>query len=219
MTRGLLFIVLLGCFLGYPIMSHGGSTLDPLKKMRERFDGLSTLSANFVRGFQWKLAKKEQTFKGKMLLKKPNMFRFDTRDHVVSTDGESVWNFVRANNQVIINKYAAPQKDRTPESLLFNLLFQEGYVRGYTSLDGGTEKLDGKACRVIVLTALKDEAYITSIQIWIVDRTSLPSRIEYIDFNEDITTYRLSKFKLDRKIPDETFRFTPPAEVEVVDFR
>ena len=219
MTRGLLIIVLLGSFLGYPVMSHGGPTSDPLKKMRERFDGLSTLSANFERGFQWNLAKKKQTFKGKMFLKKPNMFRFDTRDHVVSTDGESVWSFVLANNQVVINKYAAPQNDRSPEGLLFNLLFQEGYVQGYTSFDGGTEKLDGKTCTVIGLTALKEEAYISSIRLWIVNHTALPSRIEYVDFNEDITTYRLSRFKLDRKIPDETFRFTPPAEVEVVDFR
>ena len=219
MIRGLLLIVLLGCFLGYSIMSHGGPTLDPLEKMRERFDGLSTVSANFERGFQWKLAKKKQTFKGKMLLKKPNMFRFDTQGHVVSTDGESVWNFVLANKQVVINKYAPPQKDRSPEGMLFNLLFQEGYVQGYTSFDGGTEKLDGKTCTVIGLTALEEEAYISSIRIWIVNHTALPSRIEYVDFNEDITTYLLSRFKLNRKIPDETFRFTPPEEVEVVDFR
>lgn len=74
-------------------------------------------------------------------------------------------------------------------------------------------------CQVIHLTALKENAAIPSIRLWVDARTGFPARIEYTDFNNDLTTYRLWGFRPDRKVSDEAFRFVPPPGVEVVDLR
>jgi outer membrane lipoprotein carrier protein len=187
--------------------------------MQRRFEGLTALSAGFERTFQWKLAGRQQAFKGKLTLKKPDKFRFEADGQTVSTDGQSVWNYTSATRQVVVRRYASPEKDRTPEGLLFNLLFRGASAQDYAARDAGAVKKDGKACRLIDLTARKEGAYIASVRLWIETRSSLPVRVEYTDFNGDLTAYRLWGITPDRKVTDDAFRFVPPAGVEVVDLR
>jgi outer membrane lipoprotein-sorting protein len=187
--------------------------------MQRRFDALTDLSARFERTFQWKLAGKRQTFRGKLVLKKPDRFRFEADGQVVSTDGQSVWSYTPANRQAVINRYTSPEKDRTPEGLLFHLLFRGAYAQDYAARDSGAVSVDGKPCRLIDLTSRREGAAVTAVRLWVETRTSFPLRVEYTDFNGDVTTYRLWGFRPGRKVPDEAFRFVPPAGVEVVDLR
>lgn len=195
------------------------SPVPALAQMQRRFDGLADLSARFERTFQWKLAGKKQTFKGKLILKKPDKFRFEADGQVVSTDGQSVWNYTPATRQVVIRRYAPPEKDRTPEGLLFNLLFRGTSAQDYVARDAGAARRDGKACRLVDLTARQEGAYIAAVRLWVETGTALPIRVEYTDFNGDVTTYRLWELNPYRKMADDAFRFTPPAGVEVVDLR
>ncbi|MBI2950807.1 outer membrane lipoprotein carrier protein LolA [bacterium] len=194
-------------------------SIPAIAAMQRRFDALTDLSASFERTFQWKLTDRRQTFKGKLTLKKPDRFRFEADGQVVSADGKSVWNYTPANRQVVVNRHVSPEKDRSPEGLLFHLLFRGTYARDYAARDAGAVKMDGKACRLIDLTACKEGAYIAAVRLYVETRSALPVRVEYTDINGDLTTYRLWGFRPDRKVPDDAFRFTPPPGVEVVDLR
>ena len=185
--------------------------------MKQRFEGLVALSGTFRRTFDWRLTGKKQTLSGRMVLRKPDRFRFDSESQVLMADGITIWNYVRDNNQVVVNRYQPPEQDRSPEGLLFNLLFRSDYAGDYALSGGGIKKLSGRTCLLAVLTARSEKAYISSVRLWIRSDTWLPAGVEYADFNGDLTTYLLSDLKVHRDIPDSTFRFAPPPGVEVVD--
>jgi outer membrane lipoprotein carrier protein len=208
-------------FLGAsaPAFAAPATPVPAIAAMQRRFEELTDLSADFERTLRWKLADRQATFRGRLVLKKPHSFRFESNGQVLSTDGRSVWNYARENRQVVVTRYASPEQDRSPEGQLFHLLFRGDYARDYVSREAGQERADGKTCQIVDLTSRREGAWIASVRLWIEAKSSLPLRVEYTDYNGDRTAYRLRGIRTDRKVSDEAFRFVPPAGVEVVDLR
>lgn len=54
-----------------------------------------------------------------------------------------------------------------------------------------------------------------SMTLWIDRRLFLPVRVRYVEPNDDVTEYRLSKLQINPELPDERFVLDLPPEVEV----
>lgn len=190
-----------------------------IERLQKKFDGIKTLSSQFVRTYYWRIMDQKSNIKGRLYVERPKRFRFETPKQIVVTDGEIAWNYAPANEQVLISDYNATQKDRTPEKLLFDLILLGGYAESYSPVYVGEEKVGGKSCRVVELTATLEDTYIHRIRLWSDKRMWVVRQVEYHDLHGNVTTFELSDLKVDKKIDQSTFQFRIPKNVEAVDLR
>ena len=71
----------------------------------------------------------------------------------------------------------------------------------------------------MVLTAKEEDRYIARVRLWVDRKLWLVRRVEYLNLNDDVTTYELTDLKVDKKLDPSLFGFTPPDDVEVIDMR
>ena len=222
-------IIRTGCHLGLitalsVLLCVGSAQADArgsevVEKLQKKFKGLKTLSARFTKQFYWRLMEQHQEVKGKLVVQRPDRFRFDSDAQVVVTDGKTAWNYAPANAQVMVSDYATVEKNRSHEKLLFDLILLGGYDDNYVPVYVGEDKINRKSCHVVDLTTKKEDTYVHTIRLWVDKRLSLVRQVEYRNIHEDVTTFKLSDLKVDKKIEEDQFTFQAPKGVESIDLR
>lgn len=190
-----------------------------IRRLQERFEGMSSLSARFERRHFWKLVDQTQEIKGRLYVQRPDRFRFETKIQTVVTDGVTVWNYDTVNAQVVISRYESSKDDQSQEKLLFDLILLGDYSGRYAPHYAGEARVDRKSCHLVELEARQDETYISHIRLWVDRDEWLVRQVEYRNINDDVTTYALSDLKTGKKLKEAVFQFDPPDGIEVVDLR
>jgi len=190
-----------------------------IHRLQSRFAEVKSLSARFERRHFWKLVDQTRVIRGRLMVERPNRFRFESKVQTVVTDGETIWNYDPASEQVVVTHYEASQDDRSHEKLLFDLILLGKHSDRYQPHYSGQENVGRRSCHVVELRATQDETYLSQIRLWVDRKEWLVRRAEYTNINEDVTTYTLSDLKRNKNIKPEVFAFTLPREVEVVDLR
>lgn len=207
------------CLLSVGSVGADERGADIVDKLQNKFDGLKTLSARFVRKHYWRIMDQQSEIDGRLYVQRPKRFRFETKGQIVVTNGKTSWNYAPANEQVLISDYNAVEKDKSYEKLLFDLILLGGYAQSYAPTYVGDEKVDGKNCHIVELTARQEDTYIHRIQLWIDKRMWVVRQVEYHNLHDDITTFELSNLEIDKKISEDKFQFRIPKNVEAVDLR
>ena len=66
----------------------------------------------------------------------------------------------------------------------------------------------------------KDEdAFITSMKIWVDASSWLTIKVEQVDINDNVNTYIIGNIKENLQLEDSLFNFEIPEDCEVVDLR
>lgn len=216
----MIFRILICCLLclsGPASADNRGAEI--IDKLQDKFGDLKTLSARFVRKHYWRIMDQHSEMDGRLYVQRPKRFRFETKIQMVVTDGEKVWNYAPKNEQVLISDYNTVEKNRSDEKLLFDLILLGGYAQTYLPAHKGDERVDGKNCYVVELTAKLSDTYIPTILLWIDKRVWVVRQVEYRFLNGDVTTFELSDLKVDKKISEDKFQFVVPKNIEAVDLR
>ncbi|MDA0746350.1 MAG: outer membrane lipoprotein carrier protein LolA [bacterium] len=193
--------------------------LEAIRRQQERFQDLKDLSAQFKKRHYWKLVDQATEIKGRLYVQKPDRFRFETDVQTVMTDGQTAWNYVPDNEQVLMSSYGQIQEDRSYEKLLFDLILLGGYAERFIPTYAGEERVDGKRCHLVELASRGEERYISRVRLWVDRGMWLVRRVEYVNINDDVTTYELSNLKVDPGLKVSFFKFELPQEIEVIDLR
>jgi outer membrane lipoprotein-sorting protein len=83
-----------------------------------------------------------------------------------------------------------------------------------------TEDYEDKEHYVLKLDPREDtHGYVKSMKIWVNSDNYLISKIEYIDFNENTSTFAIQKIDIKKDLKDSFFKFNAPEGVEIVDLR
>ena len=207
------------CFLSVGSVQADERGAEIIDRLQGKFEDIKTLSARFVRKHYWRIMDQKSEIDGRLYVQRPKRFRFETKGQTVVTNGETAWNYAPANEQVLISDYNAVEKDKSYEKLLFDLILLGGYAQSYTPVYVGEEKVDGKRCHIVELTARAEDTYIHRIKLWIDRRMWVVRQVEYHNLHDDVTTFELSRLEVDKKISEDTFQFEIPKNVEAVDLR
>ena len=219
MDAGRLGFLLFAGALLIPADAPGIDGREVIRRQQQRYERLTSISARFTKSHYWKLVDQKTQLSGNLHVEKPNRFRFETRVQTVVSDGERAWNYTPENEQVLLSSYDRAKGDRSYEKLLFDLILLGGYEDRYDPRLAGEERVDGKRCYRVELTAREEESYIARVRLWVDRKLWLVRRAEYLNLNEDVTTYDISRLKVDAKLKPELFTFVPPDGVEVIDLR
>jgi len=170
-------------------------------------------TAEFDQHVRFGFSRIEQAFKGTLWMAKPRSYRVQTDQRVFVTDGNTVWSYSEANQQVLIDHYKEDQNSISPERFLLNL--PKNY---FTSLLQ-PEKLGTISAQVLKLTPKDDRSFIKSVKIWVENDSWMVRKVQIEDVNETVTTYTITSMILNTRVPRSLFTFDPPDDSEVVDLR
>lgn len=191
----------------------GLTTKDITQKMQSHFEMIDDATASFTKHVKLGFSEIEQTYTGKILIKKPTKLRLESENETVVTDGATVWLYSLVNNQVIIDKYKENQNTISPENFLLNL--PQNY---YATLLSVTQEKN-ISLATLKLVPKDDRSFIKSVKIMIEQATWNVRTIIIQDVNDTETTYTIKDLKLNTNLSDKAFVYTPPPGVEVVDLR
>jgi len=175
-----------------------------LKNLQNKFEKVKDLSADFQQS-----TNEKAILNGKFFFKKEDKLRIEFKSSTLISDGATNWSYNQKENKVIISKN--DENNASPFSLQ-RVLFdypKECFVA--SEVNNGTE--------VLVLTPNKDSSIGYSlIKIWI-NKENLINRIILKDKADNLIQIDFSKYKVNRKISDSKFNFTPPEGSKVIDLR
>ena len=183
------------------------------ENLQRRYEMIDNATAQFEQHVRFGFSNIEQTFRGTLIMKKPNHYRIESEHQTIVTDGVTVWAYSTANNQVIIDKYKENSNSLSPEQFMLNLP-----ANYYTSVLG-LEKLSEGELILLKLVPKDDRSFVKSVKLSVEEHGWLVRKIMILDVNETETTYTVKDIKLNTNIKEKTFAFETPEGAEVVDLR
>jgi chaperone LolA len=182
-------------------------------RLQKKFDSMQDATIRFTQHVKFGFSKIEQSTQGALTMKRPNKYRVELEHQTIVTNGSVVWSYSPANKQVLIDRYKENQNSLSPEQFLLNLPAQY-----YTTLLG-KEKVENAETYVLKLVPKDDQSFIKSVKMWVEDGTWVVRKVQIIDVNDTETVYTVVELKINTRVNDALFTFTPPAGTEVVDLR
>lgn len=194
-------LLLLSFGLGFSSNDAGEKLLAGLQ---DKFDKLTNLSAEFKQTTNGKAA-----LNGKLIFKKEDKFRIELKNSTLVSDGTTNWSYNQKEHKVIIS--SSNDSNASPFSL-------RKIVYDYPKeCSIGSETIDGR--EILVLTPNENsEIGYSLVKIWI-NKENLIERIVLIDKANNNIQIEFSKYKLNQKLTDNKFNFTPPEGSKIIDLR
>lgn len=205
--------VILALFLVPAIVIAQESAEAIVKKVRENYEKMQSMQADFVQNYTWSLAGETQTLEGKIFLKKDDRYRVETATQTIVTDGATVWTYSPEKQQVIIDHLSKTAEDPLPRELIVK------YTRDFKAKLLGTDKSGKVDLYRIHFTPRDENSFVSEVTAWIEKDTWLAKKIEQHDINDNVTVYELKNIQRDVALADNLFTFKIPDGLEVVDLR
>ena len=211
----LLALALAGVSLPWaPSTGAAQETVPALEAAARRYGEVSAICADFEQVIELRLLRRTVASAGRICQRRPNLFsmRFTDPDgDMVIADGEHVWLYYPSiDAQQVIRRPAA----RSPGREDFFREFLEDTGTRYRAEETGSEEVDGRDCRVVVLTPLEGASY-RRARLWLDARNHLIRRVEVHEPGDRIRTVTLRAIDLAAAPDPALFVFEVPAGARV----
>lgn len=187
-----------------------------IERVRERFSKARTYEARFEKRFYWAVLDKELSRQGRIWTHRPGRFRVQLEDgDLVVADGEAIWAYSKANEQVIVSAYDGVVL-QTPWEVLVK------YADSYRPVAVERIDLDGREVYLLTLQPMEDVPpgmRMERMRLWVQEKDWRLLRIEQVESEDNISTYILSGHRRNKGLDEDLFRFTPPEGTEIIDRR
>jgi len=158
------------------------------------------------------------TATGELALGKPNRFavRFNNAagDRVI-VDGQHLWVYIPSAVPGQVLKQPARGNAAASIDALGDLLTAPR--SRYRVADAGAATIGGRATRAVLLTPKADDSPLTQAKVWVDDRDGAVRQLELTEASGAVRTWRITAWQPNAKLAGDTFTFTVPAGVKVVD--
>lgn len=197
--------------------SPGSTTQDPtaeiLRATARRYEGVRSLQADFEQQLTNTLLSRTTHSAGTLYQRQPDRFlmRFSDPDgDLIVSDGDFFWLYYPSvdPNQVIRSARGAGGLDLRSQ-------FVGDPVSRFEATSHGRETVGGRATHVLTLTPREPVGY-RRLKAWIDVEDHLVRRFELTEDNGNIRRFDLTDLRVNPTLPDELFRFEPPAGAVVV---
>lgn len=174
-----------------------------LKNIQDKFNSINDLSADITQSVNNKV-----NLKGKVYYKKDDQLRFEFKNNLIISDGETSWNYNQKQNKVIITNYDTEGNKILSLRQLINEYPDKCQLKTY--------ELEGK--KVLELIPEDNSISFIYVKLFIMDN-NLISKVLVDDPATGIIQLDLSEYKINQNLPDSLFSFSPPEGSQVLDLR
>lgn len=184
---------------------------DIIETIRNKYNANAPISSELTLNIYWSVREKEETRTGELFLAPGDKFRVELDRSTWVCDGQTVWQYNRNTNQVIIKRLLDIDLSSHPSQILKRYLSDYEYqIR---------EKTDRRAVAVWQADSSDAGAEYRAITVEIDAKRALIERLVTVDSRGNRAAYVFSDTEIGAEIPAETFTFTIPRGVDVLDTR
>ena len=176
---------------------------DVLQKIQDKFNTINDLSANLTQSVNGNV-----NLNGKVYYKRENKLRFEFKNILIISDGESAWNYNQKDNKVIITDYESEG----------NKIFSLRQIVYEYPEDCEISTYEEEGQRVLELIPNDDTFSFNNIKLYL-SKDYLITKALIDDPASGKIELDLSDFQLNKNIPDSFFQFSPPEGSKVIDLR
>ena len=185
-----------------------------LDAVQKNYEKVLTYEAEFIQKSYIKMMDKTQGIKGIVSIKKPGKMKWsygapDTQ--ILISNGNTLWLYVPDEEQATKVPIESIYSSNTPA------LFLAGKGKLTQSFNVESVNLD-KDPLIITLTPKADDQSLTRLQLFANKKNYQITGSTVYDRLGNKTEIRFSNIKTNREIPEKTFQFQVPANVEVLDY-
>lgn len=184
---------------------------DGVDTLKDFIRDVKTGQAQFTQTVTSPDGAKAKTSSGSFEFSRPNRFRFayvKPFEQVIVADGQKVWIFDADLNQASSRKFSAAL-GATPAALLAGGTLD----KDFNLVASPAQAQDGLSW-VLATPKLKDGAF-KSVRVGF--RGKDLAAVEIVDAFDQRSVLKFSQFVAGVRLPDATFRFTPPAGADVIE--
>lgn len=197
----------------------GGAGVDALiARAAATYKAARTATASFQQTLTNPVTGSAMVSQGVLQRQAPDKFAFTftdpTGDRIVA-DGEFLWVYTPSSTPGQVIKL--PAEAANGGMLDPGAQFFESPRTRFTIVDGGTTTLDGRAARILSLNPKGANAPFTSARVWLDPADGTLRQFETLDGMGVKRVVRLSDLRVNVALRADTFTFTPPKGVRVVD--
>lgn len=190
-------------FLFFTSIGFSQNAETVLKSLQSKFDSVTDLTAEISQTTGGK-----NNLSGKFFFKKESNLRIEFPNQLIVADGKTSWNYNKKDNKVIISDY-----DETASGLLSikYLVYQYPSECDISLSSQGSEE-------ILILKPKSKRNKLREVKLYIT-KDNLISKA--VVSNQSTGTMEVSflNYKLNQKLSDSKFSFTPPEGTTVVDLR
>jgi outer membrane lipoprotein carrier protein len=185
-----------------------------LDAIQKNYEKVLTYEAEFIQKSYIKMMDKTQDVKGTVSIKKPGKMKwsYGAPDiQILISNGNTLWLYVPDEEQATKIPIESIYSSNTPA------LFLAG--KGKLTQSFNVESVNlGKDSLSITLTPKEDDQSLTRLKLFANKKNYQITGSTVYDKLGNITEIRFSNIKANRAIPEKTFQFQAPANVEVLDY-
>lgn len=209
-------ILLLTVFICMPVhgLMSGEDAPSIIKKVQRKFKSTDNISVKFDYTFKWKLTGKSQSLQGSMFFKKENNVRYELGQQLNITNGETVWQYSEANNQVIIDKLKPKSK-----SLFMPKYFLYDYLEQFIAEIISRETIKGREFYILKMLPKDKDDFVQNMKVWVPSDTWIAERFEYTDLEGNSISYVFTQILVDKAMDVRLFDFKTEQGMDVIDLR
>ncbi|MBT8391091.1 MAG: outer membrane lipoprotein carrier protein LolA [Ignavibacteria bacterium] len=190
-------------FIFYSIALAQPDAQQKLDELQSKFDSIKDLSADITQSVGGKA-----NLTGKIFYQKENKLRFEFKNILIVSDGETSWNYNKRDNKVIVTNF---------ENEGTNILSIEELIYEYPKeCDISSYEFEGQT--VLEFVPNSSTLNFSSIKLWI-NEEHLVTRALFEDPATGLVQIDLSNYRLNSNLPANYFSFKPPVESEIIDLR
>ncbi len=211
MSGGLVLAAVLFCAANIPAQQNLPSVHELALRVDRHYDQLQSLKAGFSESYSGLGMTKTES--GTLFLRKPGrmMWKYSSpQGKIFLLDGKYAWFYTEGDAQV----------QRIPASELDDLRSPLRFLLGHTQIEkeltGLTMAPSPNGCFTLSGQPKGQEKRVTRV-VLTVTRDGTINGIEVDEADGAVTQFTFTGEQPNAQIPSETFRFTPPAGVPVVD--
>lgn len=184
-------------------------------RVQSEYEGISSLTADFVQESTNKMLGQTRTTKGKVYFEKAGLMRWEyttsPKNKWVS-DGKTLWFYQPEENQVIVEDV-----DREKERLFLAFLVGEGDLTKDFNVHQWDQEVDETRNGYrIELTPKRPHAMMDRLILTVDQKTSYVRRAEFHDVYGNPTLIQFKRIRVNRKLPTHLFTFIIPPGTEVI---
>ncbi|TGE28854.1 LolA family protein [Hymenobacter metallicola] len=201
-------------------MAHAASAQqDPkagkiLDQMSAKYQALKAFKANFTQTLENDAAKVKENLTGDITVS-GQKFRLKLNGQEVINNGQTMWTYMKAENEVNISDFDPEEQDVSPTQIFS--LYKKGYKYSYVQ----ETKEAGEACDVIELSPENKDNPVFKVRLTVSKADKSVKSWKMFKKNGNRYTYTIRKFQPNPPVDATTFNFdkTKYKGVKVIDLR
>ena len=210
-TAGLALFAAIVLTAGHPA-AHAQDADVVFERLLAKYNSIDALSAEFTQTMSSAFSEQEDSFTGRLILQ-GDKYRVETGTEVLVVNGQETYVYRPMEQQVLINDVVEDEASFTPSSFLLN------YDQRFDVRDVAVVTYNGAKHYRLNLEPKSPDSFFREATIWMRDRDDIITKLTMLDVNETRMAFTLDNIELNPPLDADTFSFTPPEGVEIIDLR